>query len=91
MNRRITALLIAIVVLARVAGRHYHQALRNTLPVLPITLRALPRPVAKEKCPAIPEPPPVGWHIRHDLREGRVVLPPAQPRPVVGPAEGGEK
>ncbi len=50
MTRRIIALLIAIVVIALVLGRHYHQALRSSTPrgfmLLPITLPGEPRPVA---------------------------------------------
>lgn len=43
-----------------------------------------PLPAAAPTPPAIPEPPPTpaggpGWHIRRDIREGRVLLPPTEP------------
>ena len=48
MNRRITALLIAIVVIALELGWHWYQALRSaTPPLLPLTLPPQPSRIAE--------------------------------------------
>ncbi len=93
MTRRIVALLIAIVVIALEIGWHWYQVIhlreiaRRSTPPLSIQCPAVPHQAMAPK--PEPEPPPIGWHIRRDIRP--LVQIPAQPKPVVGAAEGGEE
>lgn len=88
MTRRIVALLIAIVVIALEIGWHWYQVIhlreiaRRSTPPLSIQC-----PAARHQAMAPkpePEPPPIGWHIRRDIRELGVRVHPTKEK-------GGEK
>ena len=58
--------------------------------MLHLAPRNLPPPVPLPPLPP-PEPHPTGWHIRRDIREGRVLLPPASQTGSRGRQEGAKR